>query len=329
MTMHRVGFLMDTYESLNLDTETSLLLMDELMGRGHAVYWLEQDDVALVGGRLDARPKRVVATAPFRLDSTDGFDINCLDALIIRKDPPFDARYLHLTYVLEFLDPGVVQINSPAALRNLNEKIGILRWPGFCPPTLVSSDAKRLLAFAGGFEQIVVKPLDECSGRGITFLRRDDPDVGGKLAVLTRRHGFLMAQEYLRNVAHGDKRVYLVAGEPVGWVNRLPASPGSLANIHQGATCEATTLTPREQEISRSVGRTLVEEGILLAGLDFIDEWLTEINVTSPSAVRQINAVACSRLERPIVDAILARLESQKTTVVPMADIASQAAESR
>jgi len=329
-TSYRIGFLMNAYETLNLETETSLLLMDELMSRGHVVYWLEQEGIALENGRLDAPLQKVVATAPFRLDGNEQIDVNRLDALIIRKDPPFDKYYLHLTYLLEFLDPGVVQVNSPAALRSLNEKIATLRWPEFCPETLVSLDPERLLAFANRFARIVIKPLDDCSGRGITFLRRNDPAARDKLAQLQQRHGFLMAQEYLDNVTRGDKRVYVAAGKPVGWVNRIPADERSLANIHQGATCAATSLTDREEQISLTVGGALLEEGILLAGLDFIDERLTEINVTSPSAVRQINAVTGRRVELAIVDAILAKIAAHprwQPTVVPITDLPRQASE--
>jgi len=325
-----VGFLMDPYATLNLATETSLLLMDELIRRGHAAYWLEQGGIALENGRLRACATRVVTTDPFRRDEGDRIDVNRLDALIIRKDPPFDRTYLHLTYLLDFLDAGVVQINPPAALRNVNEKISTLRWPEFCPATLVSSDTEQLLEFAGQFRQIVLKPLDDCSGRGVAFLRQDDPRAGGRITELLGRHGPLMAQEFLDDVRHGDKRVYVVAGRPVGWVNRIPTDEGSLANIHQGATCEATTLTPREAEISAIVGRAILDEGILLAGLDFIDERLTEINVTSPSAVRQINAVTGGRLEQTIVDAILDRVTAgREPTVVPLAGVGQNSAEAR
>ena len=254
----RLGFLMDAHETLNLDTETSLLLMDELMRRDHAVYWLEQGEIGLDNGRIDAWPRKVVSTAPFRLDDESRVDIEEFDALVIRKDPPFDKQYLHLTYLLDFLDERVMQINSPAALRNLNEKLAALRWPEFCPQALAAADPERLWSFAERFERIVVKPLDDCSGRGITFLRRADPETRDRLIELQATHGFLMAQEYLSQVRRGDKRVYLVAGKPVGGVNRLPADDWSLANIHQGARCEATSLTPQEEHISLTVGRTIL-----------------------------------------------------------------------
>ncbi|MEZ5557058.1 MAG: hypothetical protein R3E86_00715 [Pseudomonadales bacterium] len=305
---YQIGFLMDPYPSLNLDTETSLLLMDELIRRGHAVYWLEQTDITLGNRGVTARLPSVRSTAPFELDDAASIDINALNALVIRKDPPFDRTYLHVTQILDHLDERLVQINSPAALRNLNEKLTTLRWPEFCPQTLVSCDPAQLLTFATQFQRVVIKPLGECSGRGIAIMRHSDPDFVPRIAAMQAAHGFLMAQEYLDNVAFGDKRVFVVAGEPIGWVNRLPADAMSLANIHQGATCAATSLSALEQRISLAVGRTLLHEGILLAGLDFIDGRLTEINVTSPSAVRQINAVTGGRLELTIVDAILSHI---------------------
>lgn len=308
---YRIGFLMDPYETLNLATETSLLCMDELMARGHEACWLEQEDLSLVNGKLMAMAQRVGSTMPFRLEAGEQIEINRLDALVIRKDPPFDTAYLHLTYLLEFLDPGVLQINSPAALRNLNEKIVTQQWAGYCPDSMISSDVDALVAFTERHEKTVLKPLDDCSGRGISILDRDDADRAGAIRGAVARHGYVLAQQFLPAVANGDKRVYLVNGSPVGWVNRIPATESHLANIHQGASCRQTILTERERQVSEEIGRYLTGKGVLLAGLDFIGEQLTEINITSPSAVRQINEVEGIYLERTIVDGVLAAVAGE------------------
>jgi len=308
---YRIGFLMDAYDSLNLATETSLLCMDELIARGHSVYWLEQSGLSLWGGRLYARLVRQQSTNPFLQDPADTIGVEALDALVIRKDPPFDKSYLHLTYLLDFLDPAVVQINSPGALRDVNEKVHTLKWPEYCPDTMVSRDPDVLLEFASRYDRVVLKPLDDCSGRGIRFAGADAASAA-RIRAMLEEEGYVLAQEFLPGVRQGDKRVYLVNGQPVGWVNRIPAPGSDLANIHQGAICRASELTMRERNISEVVGADLVNRGILLAGLDFIDGRLTEINVTSPSAVRQINEVAGSHLEIVIVDAIVDRIESMQ-----------------
>lgn len=305
---YKVGFLMDAWESLNLATETSLLCMDELKVRGHSVFWLEQSGLSLENRGLVGNAVAVESTSPLLLDSARTVDVNELDALVIRKDPPFDRSYLHLTYLLDFLDPRVVQINSPAGLRAVNEKLYTLNWPEYCPDTLISLDPHRLLEFVRQHNKVVLKPLDDCSGRGIQFIRYDDRDVSSKIQAMLDRHGYVLAQAFLRGIADGDKRVYLVDGKPVGWVNRIPKEGSDLANIHQGAVCLAGELSVRERNISEIVGETLLEHDILLAGLDFIDEHLTEVNVTSPSAIRQINEVHGTHLERVIVDAIVHRI---------------------
>lgn len=314
MNAYKIGFLMDPYETLNLVTETSLLLMDELMARGHAVYWVEQDQLSLLNDRLSGSLTRVESTDPFAQSATGRVTLDVLDALMIRKDPPFDKSYLHLTYLLDFMPPHVLQINSPAALRDINEKLFTLKWAGHCPDTLVSRDAMTLMNFVERHGKVVLKPLDECSGRGIRFVSIDDRDIAREsIRTMLGTEGYIMAQQFLPEVKAGDKRVYLVDGAPVAWVNRVPAEGKDLANIHQGASCEVTELTPLEWHISELVGSDLTTRGIVLAGLDFIGEKLTEVNVTSPSAVRQINAVTGSRVERRIVDAIVAHIDRHRS----------------
>ena len=313
---HKVCFLMDPYHTLNLATETSLLCMDELMQRGHQVFWLEQDKLSLRKDYLVGKGARVVSTSPFKLSTQETFGLDDMSAVVIRKDPPVDKLYLHLTYLLDFLAPSVAQINSPLALRNINEKLFTLNWPHHCPDTLTTMDPALLHDFIREHHKVVLKPLDDCSGRGISFVTLNDRGLEQTLHGLFSDKGmprFVMAQEYLPQISSGDKRIYLVNGAAVGWVNRIPAPGNDLANIHQGATCHVAELTDSERMLSWEIGAELKQEGIILAGLDFIGGYLTEINVTSPSAVRQINAVYNSQLEVQIVDAILEVIESSQT----------------
>jgi glutathione synthase len=304
---------MDPYETLNLETETSLLIMQELIARGVQVTWLEEHGIGLRDGHLHGETREVLSIEPFRLGSARVESLDQYDALLPRIDPPVDADYVQATQLLDFLSPHVVQFNPARALRTFNEKLIPLMWPQFTPPTLVSREIEEFTAFFSKHRDIILKPLNECSGRGIkrlqhrsgrSFRRQIEEALGEPRITAT----FMLAQKFLPGVQNGDKRVFLLDGEPLGAVNRIPKDPHSLANIHQGAMCEATSLSGRELQVLRAVGPFLRQENILLAGVDFIDGYLTEVNITSPSALRQINAVSGTSLETVIVDAMLDRI---------------------
>jgi glutathione synthase len=187
-------------------------------------------------------------------------------------------------------------VNNPASLRTVNEKLLPLQFPQFAPPTLVTSDLDRVAAFAAQHGRTILKPLDDCSGRGIRIVAAGAPipqEWAGQ---------FLMVQRFIPEVAEGDKRILVLDGEILGAVNRIPRGPDALANIHQGARVVATTITPRDREIVTAITPLLRERGLWLAGIDVIGGYLTEINVTSPSAARQINTVSGTQIEKPVVD---------------------------
>lgn len=311
----RFVFVMDPYPSLNLATETSLLLMQELLDRGHAPLWAELRDVSLEDGEPRIRARPVLSVAPFALGPAAAYGGDDIDALLIRKDPPFDGNYLHLTQLLDRLPPRVLQANPARALREFNEKLLATRFAGFAPPSRVTMDAAALADFVHAHGTVVVKPLDDCSGRGIAVVEHDAPELDARVEALLRdAHGaprYVQAQPFLPAIAQGDKRVYLVDGEVAGIVNRVPAPGRWLGNIHQGAQVEAAALSPREAACIEALRPFLRAHGLLLVGADFIGGWLTELNLTSPSAVRQINAVSGARVERAIVDALLREMAAR------------------
>ena len=308
-------FLMDPYLSLNLATETSLLLMEELLKRGCQVFWLEQEDIFLNKDRPYGRVDKVKSVSPLVKEAAGEVCLNEFNALLNRLDPPFDGNYLHTGYILDHLSDKVVQFNPSKAVRNFNEKILPLKWPMFVPPSLVSQNVEQLLAFLRQHKEIVIKPLDDCSGRGVVKISVDEDELGRKLnTCLIDAHGqkrFVQAQKFLPQVKQGDKRVYLVNGEVVGLVNRIPQEGNYLANIHQGAECQPAKLSMRERIILKEVAPFLIEQELFLVGIDFIDGFITEINVTSPSAVRQINQVMAEKIQVKIVDAMIERLEQR------------------
>src|SRR5262249_2763768 len=201
---------------------------------------------------------------------------------LMRKDPPVDADYIAATYVLERAAAAVPVVNDPTSLRVVNEKLWPLAFAPFAPPTLVSNDVRRLQAFAATHGRIVLKPLEDCSGRGVQFV--DAADAARVIGpyVAARRHGYVMAQKFLAGVAAGDKRILLLDGVPIGAVNRVPRGPDRLANIHQGARVEATTLTAREEAIIAVLRPLLQVRRLWLVGIDGLDGALTELNVTTP-----------------------------------------------
>jgi len=303
---------MDPPETLNLETETSLLLMQELIERGQGAYWLQQEDIALVHDQPMGLVSPVTGTDPLELAEPSWSNLSSFDAVLVRKDPPFDTEYLQLTLILDHLDPGVAQFNDVTALRDFNEKMLPLRWPEFTPPTLITMNAEQLENFTIEHRSVVLKPLNDCSGRGISKIGWDEhggfrAQIGEALKGSSGNGSFLVAQKYLSAVSRGDKRVYLVNGEAVGMVNRVPLPGSYLANIHQGAKCEPAQLGDTESHIIKTIAPFLLDHGIFLAGADFIDGYLTELNITSPSAIRQINEVSGEQVQVKIVDAMLAR----------------------
>ena len=303
--MH-VLFVIDPLHTLNLATETSLLLIEEMARRGHTTAVATLPDLYLTESGVGVRARSIIldlSRQPFyQLGATADHPFTDFDLVLMRKDPPVDAAYLAATFILERAATVVPVINDPVGLRTVNEKLWPLSLPEFAPPTLVSNDSERLVAFAETHGRVVLKPLQDCSGRGIVLVDRAQApqQVAAYLAAHAERP--VLAQRFLEGVAAGDKRILLLAGEPIGAVNRIPRSRDHLANIHQGARVEATTLTPRDNAIIAAVKPLLVRHRLWLAGIDVIEGHLTEINVTSPSAARQINAVSRTHVEVPIVD---------------------------
>ena len=302
----RVLFVIDPLETLNLTTETSLLLMEELARRGHSTAVATLADLYLTESGAGVRAATIRLRPSGQRFYELGAAVDCafteFDLVLMRKDPPVDTAYLAATFVLERAAAVVPVVNDPVSLRTVNEKLWPLSWPQFAPATLISSDAGRLVAFARSHGRVVLKPLEDCSGRGIALVDAEHAlqRIAAHLAAHAGRP--VMAQQFLEGVTAGDKRILLLAGESVGAVNRIPRSRDHLANIHQGARVAATRLTEREHEIIAAVKPRLLQHRLWLVGIDVIDGHLTEINVTSPSAARQINAVSGTHVEVPIVN---------------------------
>ncbi|MGH7558855.1 MAG: glutathione synthase [Gemmatimonadota bacterium] len=304
----QILFVIDPLEALILETETSLLLMSEAARRGHApwiTYLRElylQDSMA----RTRARPIAIdESVRPFyRLGLAEDRAVDSFDVVLMRKDPPVDVDYHNALAILARARERVPVLNDPVGMCRSNEKLLPLEIPGAAPPSVVTADPEVAAAFVREHGDVVVKPLNEYSGHGIRRVRVPesafDSGILESLAAQPGRH--VLLQRFLSEVAKGDKRVLVLDGEALGWVNRIPRPGSFYANIHQGAVVEATDLTERERELIRGAAPLMAERGLEMTGFDFIGGWLTEINFTSPSALRQIDQVMKNRLETRVVD---------------------------
>ena len=303
----RFGFLIDPIESLIVGHDTSLAFMLECQRRGHEVHYFEQRELEYRDGRVVAAAKRVelrrVKGDHYRVVREARLDLSTLDVIFLRKDPPVDVEYLHATQLLE-LAAGPLLVNEPGGLRDANEKLYVLRYPDLIPKTLVSRSLAELRAFLkdlGG--EMVIKPIDGFGGRGILHLRAGDRNLNSLLELATAGGAqAIVAQQYLPASREGDKRIVLVDGEPLGAMMRIPQDDDVRGNLAAGGRSAKSALTDREREICRRLAPDLRARGLHFVGLDVIGGFLTEVNVTSPTGVEEINAFDEIAIERAMID---------------------------
>jgi glutathione synthase len=289
--------VMDDIAAINVVKDTSFAMLLEGQRRGYSVYYLNEDELFLDHGSCKAR----MAPIQVRDDPEDWFELGSPverelggeDLVLMRSDPPVDAEYLYASYLLELAEAaGARVINRPRALRDFNEKLAIARFPELMPPTLVSSSAQRLKAFVRERGRAVLKPLDGMGGRGVFLASADDPNLNVIIETLTGSGRRLaMVQAFLPEIEQGDKRILMVHGKPVPYLlARIPGGDDFRGNLAQGGRGEGRPLAAVDYAIAEAVGPVLVEHGIEFAGLDVIGDRLTEVNVTSPTCVRELDA---------------------------------------
>jgi glutathione synthase len=305
----RIGFLMDPLPRIAIDKDTTFVFMLEAQSRGHEIYHLDANDLALVRSRPEAVIRRTAVRRTvddhFTLGPPERGPIERLDVLFLRKDPPFDMAFFFDTHIASLVDRRrTLVVNDPRGLREANEKLYALHFPSLIPESLVASDMRRLkefLAELGG--EMIVKPLDGCGGAGVFHVHARDRNLNSILEFATdggRRR--IMAQRYLPEVRTGDKRIILVDGEPQGAILRVPSEEEHRSNLHVGGRAAAAALTPRDLEICRTLAPRLRADGLVFVGIDVIGDWLTEVNVTSPTGVQEINALSGTRIEATMID---------------------------
>ena len=292
--MLRVAIQMDPIEAVNIESDTTFLQAMEAQNRGYPVWVYDFRTLALEDGKLfcRARPVTLRQTVGDHVSFDDEVKLDLsqdVDVILMRQDPPFDMAYVTATYLLETVHPKTLVVNDPAEVRSAPEKLLVTRFPGLTPPTLISSDPVALADFHRRHGEVVLKPLHGAAGSGVVRLKADDPN----LDALVEIHAMgsrdpLVIQKFIPAVSKGDKRIILIDGEPVGAINRIPAKDQVRSNLRVGGTAAPVELTARDREICAAIGPELRRRGLIFVGIDVIGDWLTEINVTSPTGAQQL-----------------------------------------
>jgi glutathione synthase len=306
-----VAVLMDPIAAIKPAKDTTLALLLEAQRRGHRLYYIEQAGLACTGAQARARMAPLVVrdeTANwFTLGEFKWQALAGIDVLLLRKDPPFDREYLYDTLLAELAErEGVRVVNRPQSLRDANEKLFALHFPQCCPPTVVARDPEALREFVAAEGRAVLKPLDGMGGQGVFLANPGDPNLNVILETLTEGgRSLAMAQRFLPEIAQGDKRILMIAGEPVPFaLARIPQGSDFRGNLARGGRGEPRPLSERDRWIAAEVGPELVRRGLLFVGLDVIGDWLTEINVTSPTGVRELDRQCGLNIAGQLFDAL-------------------------
>ena len=311
----KLGVVMDPIEAINPKKDSSLAMLLAAQQRGWQLYYMQQQDLSVRDGKLQLRAQTVsVSDDPqnwFELDEPQRIPAKELDVILMRKDPPFDMQYIHSTYLLELAEAeGVLVVNKPQTLRDANEKLFTAWFPQCCPPTLVSRDMGQLRGFYDEYGDIIIKPLEGMGGVSIFRLKQGDPNVSVALETLTQNgQQYIMAQRFIPEITAGDKRILLVDGEPMPHaLARIPAKGETRGNLAAGGRGEGVPLSERDRWICSQVGPTLKQKGLLFVGLDVIGDYLTEINVTSPTCIRELDAQFGLDIGGALMDSIAEKL---------------------
>ena len=308
----KIAVQMDHINSIRIAGDTSFALCLAALDRGHELYHYTPDRLSMrdgvVSAALEPLQVRDIEGDHFTLGEAVHTDLSEMDVILLRQDPPFDMNYITTTHLLERIHPKTLVVNDPAWVRNSPEKIFVTEFPDLMPETLITKDLQEVLKFRREFGDIIIKPLYGNGGAGVFHLTSDDRNLTSLLEMFEQmyREPFI-AQRYLKDVRSGDKRIILIDGEPVGAINRVPAESDARSNMHVGGRAEATELTAREKEICARIGPSLKERGFILVGIDVIGDYMTEINVTSPTGIREIKRFGGADIAQLFWDAVEAK----------------------
>ncbi|MDY0881916.1 glutathione synthase [Dongia soli] len=308
-----VAIQMDPIESINIDGDSTFVMGLSAERRGHRLYYYHPRDLSFRDGKVTAYARPVTLRRErgnhYTAGSEEKIDLSQVDVVLMRQDPPFDMSYITATHILEHIHPQTLVVNDPVHVRNAPEKLFVTHFPDLMPPSLITADRREILDFRAEHKDIIVKPLYGNGGAGVFHIKPDDENLTALLELFTQLYREpVIVQRYLPEVRQGDKRIILIDGEAVGAINRVPAAGEARSNMHVGGQAMKVELTKRDREICAAIGPALKERGLIFVGIDVIGDYLTEINVTSPTGLQEVNRFDGTILEDKIWDAIEARL---------------------
>jgi glutathione synthase len=307
-----VAIQMDPIERIDIGGDSTFALALEAQARGHSLLYYGPRDLSFCDGKVSARVRpltvRAVKGDHFALGEISTCDLSSADVVLMRQDPPFDMAYITATHILERIHPKTLVVNDPRHVRNAPEKLFVTEFADFIPPTLISSDLAAIRDFRAEQGDIIIKPLYGNGGAGVFRLRPDDENFGSLMEMFTLFYREpVIVQRYLPQVRQGDKRIILVDGEFAGAINRVPARGEARSNMHVGGRAEATELTARERDICAAIGPELKRRGLIFTGIDVIGDYMTEINVTSPTGIHEVRRFGGPDIAKLVWDAVEAR----------------------
>ncbi len=309
-----IAIQMDPISAVDIEADSTFALALEAQIRGHELYYYLTQNLSFQDGLVTARAHPIIVRPEKGHHVTMGpervIDLADMDVVLMRQDPPFDMAYITATHILEHIHPETLVVNDPFHVRNAPEKLLVTHFDGLMPPTLISADIDAIKAFRETHNDIILKPLYGNGGAGVFRLKRDDQNFNALMELFTEMYREpVIAQAYLPAVRDGDKRIILVDGEPVGALNRRPAEGETRSNLHVGGKAEAIDLSARDLEICTAIGPTLRDRGLIFVGIDVIGNYLTEINVTSPTGIQEIKKFGGADIAALIWDAIERRVQ--------------------
>lgn len=309
----KIAFQMDPIESVDINADSTFRIAEEAQARGHELFFYTPDKIAYDEGRVTARGQSMVVRREIgnhvSLGPETEIDLKDVDVIWLRQDPPFDMGYITTTHILDMVHPETLVVNDPFWVRNYPEKLLVLRFPDLTPPTMIARDLDVIKSFRERHGDIILKPLYGNGGAGVFRLPPEDRNLASLHELFTGiNREPLIVQKFLPDVAGGDKRVILVNGEPVGAINRVPAAGETRSNMHVGGRPEKIELSDRDREICATIGPLLREKGQVFVGIDVIGKWLTEINVTSPTGIQELERFDGINVAQKIWEAIEAKL---------------------
>lgn len=304
-----VALQMDPIEDVDIDGDSTFVLALEAQARGHSLLHYGPQDLSFSSGQIIAAARPITVTREngnhFTAGAAERIDLSKVDVVLMRQDPPFDMSYITATHLLEHIHPKTLVVNDPVSVRNAPEKLFVTHFDGVLPPTLISTNMNEIKSFRSEHKDIIIKPLYGNGGAGVFHLKPDDENLSALCEMFTEFYREpMIVQKYLPEVRQGDKRIILVDGEPVGAINRIPQKGEVRSNMHVGGRAVKSQLTSRERDICGAIGPALKEQGLIFVGIDVIGDYLTEINVTSPTGLQEINRYDGVKLEATIWDCL-------------------------